>query len=101
MTTFNLTADQEVALTLQFVDKFNNPVTAPSGTPAWSVDNTALATLNVAGDGLSASLVAVGPVGTVNLTVSLDGVNGTLQVDVAAGAVAAITVVPGAVTNHP
>ena len=99
--TFSMNADQEVPVTLTFVDKYNNPVTAPTGVPVWSVDQSTILTVNAAADGLSATCVAVGPVGTATVTVTLDGVTGSEVFDVTPGAVTSITLVPGTAANHP
>lgn len=76
MADFTLTADQHdlAHLVLTESDKWGNViqnVVPDAGTiPTWGSDNTAVLTATAAADGLSADLVAVGPVGTANLTVS-------------------------------
>jgi hypothetical protein len=98
MATTTLTADQQVAITLQFVDKYNNPVTTPTGVPTWSVDHPEWLQINASADGLSAQGLAVGPIGTAVVTVSLDGVSGTESFEVTPGAVASVTLVVAAPT---
>lgn len=101
MGTTNLTADQEVPVTLTFVDKYGNTVTAPTGVPAWSVDQPTILAVTPAADGLSAVCAAVGPVGTATLTVTLNSLTEAETFDVTPGAVTSITLVLGTAVNHP
>lgn len=89
-----LRIDQTLPMTLAFADKFGNPV-VPVGVPVWAVSDAALATVVAAVDGMSAVLTPVGPLGAVDVTVVVDGVTGTLHVDLVGGVVATVTIVPG------
>lgn len=85
----SITADQQCTATVEFTDKYGNQVTAPAGVPSWSVDNTAVVAVNTSEDttGMTAILSAVGPVGTANVTVTLDTITGTAEVTVTPGSV--------------
>lgn len=95
-TTFSLPTGDMFPATLEFVDSFGNPAVAPTGvTPAWAVDNATILTIAPAGDGMSANISTVGPIGTANVSVTDGTITGTLAVTVTAGPVASITIVPG------
>jgi hypothetical protein len=102
--TLQLTADQQDGATVLFVDAYNNAVTVtPDAIPTWVSDTTTVLTVTAAADGLSATLVTVGPVGTANVTFSctVGGValSATLAVTVVAGAVVSVSIVPGTPTS--
>lgn len=81
---------QKIVARLDETDAKGNPTNAPA---AWSVDRTDLATLVPAEDGLSATLAAVGPLGTVTLTATFDAALGLAPV------VATIDIVGGPVAK--
>ena len=85
------TIDNTITCTATFTDKAQNPVT-PVTAPTWAVDNAALATIVAAADGMSAVVTPVGPVGTVNVTVTDGTLSGSLAVVLGAGAPATVTV---------
>lgn len=89
-----ITADQQCTATVEFTDKYNNQLTAPPGVPSWSVDNTAIVAVNTSEDatGMTAILSAVGPVGTANVSVTLDNITGTAEVTVTPGALSAAAI---------
>lgn len=97
-----LTDSQKVALSVSFVDKKGNPAPV-EGAPAWSVSDDTLLGLTVADDG-TASVAAVGPLGTAQVTVSADAdlgegvttIFGTLDIDVIAGAAVTANIAAGA-----
>jgi len=106
--TVQLTADQQVNLSITGEDKYGNPVDI-SGDVLWrSSDESIIVVQPQAGAPGSASAVAaaVGPVGTAAVTVTND-VNsdgtgdfiGSLAIDVVAGNIAEITVNEGEITN--
>lgn len=64
--------DQEVSFTLSFADKFGNPVTELGGVPAWSLSDDTLASLTVSEDGMSATVVPLGPKGSVLVNMLVD-----------------------------
>ncbi len=90
--TFTLTADDNVSATVSFVDKYGNPVPAPSGVPTWTVDNSTVLGLVPAGNGLSAELNTVGPAGSANVIVALGVVTGEVEITVTPGAVANVSI---------
>ena len=64
--------DQQVSFALAFQDAYGNPVTELGSVPAWELDSTDLATLEVSEDGMSAVVKPTGKVGNVNLSVRVD-----------------------------
>lgn len=106
--TVQLTADQQVALSITGQDRYDNPVDI-SGDTVWSSSDDAIVTV-VADpeDPSQAVATAVGPVGTAAVTVSNDvnadgtgDYQGSLAIDVVAGAIAEIVIVQGPVTDKP
>jgi len=102
--TVQLTADQQVELSITGEDKYGNPVDI-SGDVAWlSSDESIISLVNTAPD--HATAVAVGPTGTASVTVTND-VNqdgtgdfmGSLAIDVVAGDIAEITIEAGEPTD--
>jgi hypothetical protein len=93
-----LTDSQQVVFSVQPVDKRGNPTTV-AGVPAWTVSDPTLGTLNVAADGLSATFLAVGPLGHVQVAATLvDGattLSGTAEIDIVAGAAATLNLTAG------
>lgn len=87
----NATVNNTITLTAAFTDAKGNP-TAPASVPVWTLDNSALATIVPAADGLSAVVTPVGPLGTVTVTVTEGTVTGTAAIDLAAGAAASVVV---------
>jgi hypothetical protein len=97
---FQLTVDQKVPVSLEFVDAHGNSAPTPAGVPTWAVDKTDLLAVSPSVDGLTADLVTVGAQGVAIVTVSLvvdatTTILGTLSVTIVGGAVASITIVPG------
>lgn len=87
---FQMTDSQQTTLHVTAVDKKGNPTTVAPGSVTWLIDNPNVCTLTPSSDGLSCSLVAVGPIGTftvtVNATVGGAAVSGTLAGSVVSGA---------------
>jgi hypothetical protein len=104
--TMQLTADQQVALTITGEDRYGNPVDI-TGNVVWrSSDETIVAVVAATND--SATAVAVGPAGTAAVTVTNDVDNdgtgdfmGSLAIDVVAGTMAEIAVTAGTPTDKP
>ena len=101
--TMQLTADQQVELSITGEDAYNNPVDV-SGDTEWHSSDESIVT--VEGNGNSAVATAVGPVGTAAVTVSNDvnqdgtgDFQGSIAIDVVAGRVAEIVVQQGQVTD--
>jgi hypothetical protein len=102
VTQVNLRDDQKVTLTIKPVDKKGNPALL-DGAPVWATSNSELATVTEAPDGLSAEVVAVGPLGTVTISVTADadlgsGVTplaGSLDITVVSGAAETIEISAG------
>lgn len=101
MAGFSLTDSQQVSCILQGTDAAGNPATLPVGSAVWAVDNPALLALTVSSDTLTGTVVAVGPLGTANLSVKFNDTSGNqvasgqLEIDVVGGAPTVITIVPG------
>ena len=98
---FTLSSIEKVSLMIQPVNAKGNP--APiDGVPVWTISDPTVATLIVADDGLTASLVAINP-GSVQITVQADAdlgpgtklITGTLDVTVTAAEAVAINIIPG------
>jgi hypothetical protein len=105
---FVLTDTQQVVVALEIKDKKGNSATV-DGAPVWSVDNSELLALTPSADGLTCTVVAVGPLGTANVTVKADadlgaGVEnliGALVVEITGGVAAVINLVPGTPVEQP
>ena len=94
-----LTADQQVTLTVEAQDAYGNPVDISGANPNWTSSDDSI--ISVTGDGPSGTAVAVGPVGTASVTVaSQDGtLQGSLAIDVVAGDVTEIVITAGEPTD--
>lgn len=98
----SLRNDMKLPVSLAPADKFGNP--APVEGVTFESSDTSLATVNVSPDGLSAEVVPVGPVGTLQLKVTADpkigpevGVlTGLLDIEILAGEAVTLTINPGA-----
>jgi len=103
-----LTADQQVSLSISGEDAYGNPVDI-TGTIAWISSNTAIIQVTQDGaDNQKAVASAVGPVGTAAVTVTndvnLDGTGdfmGSIAIDVVAGAMTEIVVEAGTPEAKP
>jgi hypothetical protein len=103
-TTMQLTADQQVDLSITGEDKYNNPVDI-SGDVVWSSSDESIVTVSNS-DPSHATAVAVGPTGSAAVTVTND-VNqdgtgdfiGSISIDVVAGMMAEIAVTAGEPTD--
>lgn len=98
--TVQLTADQQVALSISGEDAYGNPVEIDAPNALWTSSDEAIITLTSA-TGETTIAVAVGPVGTAAVTVSnVDStVQGSLAIDVVAGEVTEIVVNAGTPTD--
>jgi hypothetical protein len=81
-------------LTVIALDAAGHQTAMPAGVPTWAVSDATIATLTVAADGLSAELVGV-HAGSVSVTVTLDGLTGSLSVTVSPGVPVSLQVVAG------
>lgn len=94
--------DQKCLLSIQPVDKKGNPA-AVDGIPEWFTSNTDLLAIDPAADGLSATVSAIGPLGSGVISVKADadlgeGVTplaGALEVLVVGGSAVTIAISPG------
>lgn len=86
-------------------DAKGNP--APlDGAPSWESSNPEVLVVAPAADGMSATVSAIGPLGSAQVTVSADArlgpdtktITGTLDVEVTASEAATIEITPGPVT---
>jgi hypothetical protein len=102
--TVQLTADQQVELSISGEDNYGNPVTI-AGDTQWTSSDESVVTVT-ADDPSHATAVAVGPVGSVAVTVTND-VNqdgtgdyfGSIALDVVAGRMTEIAVTAGEPTD--
>ena len=104
--TVQLTADQQVDLSITGQDSYGNPVDI-TGDTVWTSSDESIVSVTTA-DPSHATAVAVGPVGSAAVTVSND-VNqdgtgdylGTLAISVVAGVMAEIAIEAGEPTAKP
>jgi len=99
-----LTADQQVALSISGEDAYGNPVNV-SGDTVWTSSDESIVSVEAV-DATHATAVAVGPVGTASVTVSNDvnqdgtgDFQGSLAIDVVAGDIAEIVIQTGEPTD--
>lgn len=104
--TMQLTADQQVDLSISGEDSYGNPVEI-TGNTTWSSSDESVVSVTMA-DPSHATAVAVGPVGSAAVTVSndvdQDGTGdyiGSIAIDVVAGQMADIVVTAGEPTDKP
>ena len=106
--TVQLTADQQVALSISGEDAYGNPTDVTGDVAWWSSDEAIVRVFRNIEDNTKAIAVAVGPVGTAAITVSNDfdqdgtgDFQGSIAIDVIGGQIAEITVTQGEVSNKP
>jgi hypothetical protein len=99
-----LTADQQVELSISGEDAYGNPVDV-SGDTVWSSSDESIVNVQ-SSDGTHATATAVGPIGTAAVTISNDvnhdgtgDFQGSLAIDVVAGNIAEITIAAGEPTT--
>lgn len=106
--TVQLTADQQVALSISGEDKYDNPVDV-TGDVIWVSSDDSIVSVEVdPADSSRATATAVGPIGTAAVTVSNDvnqdgtgDFQGSIAIDVVAGQIAEIVVTQGEITDKP
>ena len=95
---FILTSDQQVAVSVTFVDDHGNPATVDAA-PVWASTDATVLSVTAAADGMSCLVVAVGPdgFGTISVTAMSGSVTviGTLHIQVVSGVAVAAVVTPG------
>lgn len=100
-----LTADQQVALSVGAQDKYGNEVDISGADVTWRSSDESIVTIEVdADDETKALAVAVGPVGTAAVTVSggaQQQYQGSIAIDVTAGDITEIVVEAGEPENKP
>lgn len=102
--TVQLTADQQVSLTLSGEDRWGNPVDIGTATAVWeSTDESVVQVVVDEGNAGSATAVAVGPVGVAAVTVSNEAgdVSGGIAIQVVAGEVTEVVVTAGEPEDKP
>ena len=104
--TVQLTADQQVELTISGQDKYGNTVDINGDTVWTSSDESILSVTADTADPQRAIAAAVGPIGTASVTVSNDvnqdgtgDFQGSLAIDVIAGDIAEIEIAAGTPTD--
>lgn len=95
--TVQITADQEVPLNIAGEDAYGNPVEITSDNAVWSSSDESIVTVAKL-DADDAVARAVGPAGTTAVSVADTGgtMLGSIAVDVVAGQITEIVIVPGA-----
>lgn len=86
-----LTDIQKVTLRLAASDARRNPAEYIE-VPQWTVSNPSLISLQVAIDSLSAIAVAIGPLGACQITASVGGISGRLDIEVVSSEATALTI---------
>src|SRR5438876_750933 len=71
MAAFQLTDIQHVSASLEVDDGAGNPVTLPASAVTWTSSDPSIVTITPSPDGTSADVVAAGPLGTSQVTVSV------------------------------
>jgi len=100
--TVQLTADQQVTLSVGAEDRYDNPVDLSGVAIAWeSSDDSIIAVEVDANDNASCKAVAVGPVGTASVTASGGIYQGSLAIDVVAGQVTEVIITAGTPEDKP
>lgn len=101
-----ITADQQVPLSITGEDSYGNPVTI-TGDTSWSSSDTSIVSVTM-DDPSHGTAAAVGPVGSAVVTVTNDVNNdgtgdyfGSLAIDVVAGVMTEITVIAGTPVEKP
>ena len=101
-----LTADQQVELTIQGQDRYGNPVDI-TGDTVWTSSDESIVQVT-SDDPMRATATAVGPIGTAAVTVSNDvnqdgtgDFQGSLAIDVVAGDIAEIEIQAAVPTDKP
>lgn len=101
-----LTADQQVDLSISGEDAYGNPVNI-TGNTSWSSSDQSVVSVSMT-DSSHATAVAVGPIGSAAVTVSndenQDGTGdyiGSMSIDVVAGQMADIVVTAGTPYDKP
>lgn len=97
---FNLKDTQQVVVTARVLDSLGNPASLV-GVPAWTSSDTDVASLVVAQDGLSATIVAGTKFATTTVTFSVDGVTSTLDVSLVGGPASSAILTVGTPTDKP
>jgi hypothetical protein len=101
-----LTADQKVTLSVSYQDRYGNP--APiDGVPVWETSTDGIVTVDPTEDGLSAEIVTVGQIGTVQVRATADAlpgaavkmIVGVLDVQVVGGEARIVTLNAGAASS--
>lgn len=96
-----LTDSQQVNVAVSGgADKKGNPANLPTGVPAWTVSDPTILAVAPSADGLSASVAAVGPLGTAQVQVAIGGLTGVLSVQVTAGSATSVLVTAGTPTEQ-
>lgn len=98
---------QQFPITLTFQDAAGNPAQI-QGVPEWTNNNTNVLSMEVAADGMSAVVSAVGPAGSGQISVKADSnlgegiteITGVLDVEALPGDATVITLNTGSVTDR-
>lgn len=102
----DLRDDQQVALTIQPVDKKGAPAQV-DGAPVWASSDATILTVTAAADGMSANVAGVAP-GLARVVVTADAdlgsgttpLTGTLDFNVTGGGAVSISITPGTPTDQ-
>lgn len=105
---FLLGDNQQVELTVTYVDEAGNPGVVDEP-PVWETSNAALLTVVESDDGLSATVSAVGPLGSAQVSVTADAdlgsgvteIIGTLDVEVVGSEAVSAVIQPGTPEHKP
>lgn len=101
-TNLAMTNSQKATATIAIVDKAGQPAPV-DGIPVWASSDATIITVTPAADGMSADVVAVGPLGKANVSVTADAdlgagvksIFGILEVEITQGEAVGITLTLG------
>ena len=107
MASFQLTDIQHVPASIEVDDGAGNPVAAPAGAVTWGTSDASILTVTPSADGTSADIAATGPLGTAQVTVSVQldpndpksTITGSADITVVASAASTIKLNFGTPTN--
>lgn len=107
VTSMTMTNSQKVHVTIQPVDRQNNPATV-DGVPVWASSDETIITVTPIASGMEADVVAVGPLGTAKVSVSADAdlgagvttIFGSLEVIITQGQAVGINITTGTPTEQ-
>lgn len=98
-TKMDLKVNKKLPVALVLEDQFDNVVPAPSTPPTWTVADVSMGTVEVAADGMSATFMPAGRLGTTQLqalvVTETQTIQGLLELNLIAGDATEVILQPG------